>query len=51
MLCFVNESDQNALFWTNDVTGIGSVAVSPAADASLGTMVEEWLRSPYRLAD
>jgi serine/threonine protein kinase len=51
MLCFVNESSQNALFWTNDATGIGSVAVSPAANARLGTMVREWQRSSYRLAD
>lgn len=50
MLCFVNESDQNTLFWTNDATGIGSVAVSPAVHP-LGTMVLEWQRSSYRLAD
>jgi len=51
LLCFVNETDQNALFWTNEATGIGSVAVSPAADATLGTMIDEWLGSPYRFAN
>jgi hypothetical protein len=51
MLCFVNESNENALFWTNDATGVGSVAVSPAADDRLGTMVREWQRRSYRLAN
>jgi hypothetical protein len=51
LLCFVNETDQNALFWTNEATGVGSVAVSPATDASLREMIDEWVRSPYRLAD
>jgi serine/threonine protein kinase len=51
LLCFVNETDQNALFWTNEATGVGSVAVSPAGDATLRAMIDEWLRSPYRLAN
>jgi serine/threonine-protein kinase len=51
LLCFVNESNQNVLFWTNDATGVGSVGVSPAAGERLGAMVREWQRSRYRLAD
>ncbi|HSK91341.1 MAG TPA: serine/threonine-protein kinase [Euzebyales bacterium] len=51
LLCFVNESDQNTLFWTNDATAVGSVAVSSAANAPLDQLVGEWTTSPYRNAD
>ena len=51
LLCFTNESDQNALFWTNTATAVGSIAVSPAADSRLEELVTEWARSPYRVAD
>lgn len=51
LLCFTNENDLNALFWTDEATAVGSVAVSPAANAPLDQLVEEWTRSPYRTAD
>ena len=51
LLCFTNENDLNALFWTDETTAVGSVAVSPAADGLLEQLVEEWTRSPYRVAD
>jgi hypothetical protein len=51
LLCFTNESDLNAVFWTDNATAIGSVAVSPAASTNLDQLVVEWLQAPYRTAD
>jgi serine/threonine-protein kinase len=52
LLCFVNESDQNALFWTNAAMATGGVAVSPAAgdDATaLIDLVDQWRGGGLRL--
>jgi len=51
LLCFTNESDLNVVFWTDNTTAIGSVAVSPAASGPLDQLVVEWAGSPYRTAD
>jgi hypothetical protein len=39
------------VFWTDNATAIGSVAVSPAASTNLDQLVVEWLQAPYRTAD
>lgn len=43
VLCFVNTSGQNALFWTRDGSRIGSIAVSDRSDgASMVDLLRWW---------
>lgn len=48
ILCFVNSSDQNVVFWTRDGSRIGSIAVSPAASGSMQDLLEWWREGGHR---
>ncbi len=44
ILCFINTSGQNALFWTRDGSRIGSIAVSEQADGDSMLELLTWWR-------
>ena len=44
VLCFVNSSGQNVVFWTRDASRIGSIAVSSTDRGDLSDLLKWWER-------
>ncbi len=44
VLCFVNSSGQNVVFWTEDDRSIGGIAVSQPGDGDLRDLLRWWVR-------
>lgn len=48
ILCFVNASRQNAIFWTRTGELIGSIAVSTAEDRDMADLLRWWERDGHK---